>query len=108
MMMELPSMELPGVESFTQQALVNLQRAHDSIIENRIKHLAHANKHRQIDSPKLKVGDLAYLSTKDLSLPKGRAKRLLLNFIGPYEILKAFKDSSNYVLKLPPELERCG
>ena len=53
-------------------------------------------------------GDLVYLSTKELNLPKGRAKKLLLLFIGPYEILKAHPETSTYTLKLPPELETRG
>ena len=108
MTIELPKTELPGVASFAQKALDNLQGAHDSIIKSQVEQLANTNKHRQPDSPKFKVGNLAYLSTKDISLPKGRARKLLLSFIGPYEILKAFKDSSNYKLKLPPELEKRG
>ena len=56
----------------------------------------------------MKVGDLAYLSTKNLNLPKGRAKKLLPNYVGPYKILKVFENSSNYTLKLPPELLNQG
>ncbi len=56
----------------------------------------------------LKLGKLAYISTKNLSLPKGQASKLLPKYIGPYKILEVFPDSSNYVLKLPPELECRG
>src|SRR5260221_13690797 len=49
-----------------------------------------------------------YISTKNLSLPKGQASKLLPKYIGPYEILEVFPDSSNYVLKLLPELECRG
>jgi hypothetical protein len=96
------------VEAFAQQALDNLQGAHDAIIKSRIDQLVQANKHRRPDSPKLKVGDFAYLSTKDLNLPKGRAKKLLPKYVGPYEIIEAIPDSSNYTLKLPQELTDRG
>jgi len=56
----------------------------------------------------LKLGELAYISTKNLSLPKGQASKLLPKYIRLYKILEVFPDSSNYVLKLPPELEHRG
>ena len=56
----------------------------------------------------LKLGELAYISTKSLLLPKGQASKLLPKYIGPYKILEVFPDSSNYVLKLPPEMECRG
>ena len=56
----------------------------------------------------LKLGKLAYISTKNLLLPKGQVSKLLPKYIGPYDILEVFPDLSNYVLKLPPELECRG
>ena len=104
----LPPTDLPGVEAFAQCALDHLQGTHNMIIKSCIDQLILANKHCQTDSPMLKVGELVYISTKNLSLPKGRASKLLPKYIGPYEILEAFPDMSNYVLKLPPELEHRG
>ena len=34
--------------------------------------------------------------------------KLLPKYVRPYKILKVFPDSSNYVIKLPPELEHRG
>ena len=59
-----------GVKQFAQQAQLNLMMAHDTIIESRVVQAHHTNCHRQpgeLHSP----GDLVYLSTKNLSLPKG-------------------------------------
>ena len=56
----------------------------------------------------MKKGNLAYISTKNLLLPKGRVSKLLPKYVRPYKILKVFPDSSNYVIKLPPELEHRG
>src|SRR5260221_13875021 len=103
----IPPSEFSGVQDFTQKALDNLQSAHDMILMNHVRQAIQANKHRSPDPP-LKVGDLAYLSTKDLNLPKGQAKKLTPLFIGPYEVLEAHENTSNYTIKLPPELEKWG
>ena len=47
---------------------------------------------------------MVYLSTKNLALPKGQARKLMSRFLGPYRVLKAMNDSSNVTLELPPEL----
>ena len=60
----------PGVETFIQQVLDNLAMAHDAIIESRIGQMYHANKKKGI-TPTFEIGDLVYLSTKNLSMPKG-------------------------------------
>ena len=44
------------------------------------------------------------MSTKNLSLPKGRAKKLLPKFIGPYRIVETHTATSMVTLDLPPEL----
>jgi hypothetical protein len=64
----------------------------------------YTNKH-QCDEPDVKQGDLIYLSTKTLALPKGQASKLLPKFIGPYKVLHALLKSSNYELELPEELK---
>ena len=49
--------------------------------------------------------DMVYLSTKNLALPKGWARKLMPRFLVPYKVLKAMNDSSNVTLELPPELK---
>ncbi|EPT01763.1 hypothetical protein FOMPIDRAFT_17115, partial [Fomitopsis schrenkii] len=39
-------------------------------------------------------------------LPKGRARKLAPRFIGPYKIVRAQPDSSDYTLDLPDDLRR--
>jgi hypothetical protein len=51
------------------------------------------------------VGDLVFLSTENLSLPKGRARKLTPKYLGPYKVLKADHSSSTYKIKLPPDLK---
>ena len=49
--------------------------------------------------------DMVYLSTKNLALSKGQARKLMPRFLGPYKVLKAMNDSSNVTLELPPDEE---
>ena len=44
--------------------------AYDAIIKSRIGKTYHTNKRKGI-TPKFKIGDLVYLYTKNLSMPKG-------------------------------------
>src|SRR6266571_5251716 len=107
MMMEIPPSDYPGVVDFANKVKENLQRAHNMIIHNHIQQTIQANKRRCPDPP-LEKGELAYLSMDKLNLPKGRAGKLMPLYIGLYEILEAFPETSNYVLKLPLQLEQCG
>ena len=47
------------------------------------------------------VGDHVYLSTQNLTLPKGRARKLVPKYIGPYKIVKAHNEASTVMLELP-------
>jgi len=60
----------PGMRTFAQQVLQNLAAVHEAIIVNRVFQQHYANVHR-CQEPTIKQGDLVYLSTKNLSLPKG-------------------------------------
>ena len=48
---------------------------------------------------------MVYLSTKNLTLPKGRARKLMPRFIGPYKVLKSMNKSLNTTIELPQELK---
>lgn len=96
-----------GVQSFVDQAMMNVSAAHDGLIASRVYQTHQANKHRDID-PVLAVGDRVYLSTANLNLPKGRARKLMPKFIGPYRITLALPATSNYELELPPQLKARG
>ena len=93
-----------GVKQFAQQALWNLMDAHDAILEHRIGQMHYSNKCRQ-PGVKYQINDLVYLSTKNSTLPKQRAQKLMPKFIGPYKILKAMNESSNITLELPQEFK---
>jgi len=74
----------PGVRRFVNQAISNLETAHDVIIKSRVNQTLQANKRRREDSH-FAVGDKVYLSTENLVLPTGRARKLMPKWIGPYE-----------------------
>ena len=93
----------PGIRAFAQQALYNVAAAHDAIIASRVFQRHHANARRRKE-PQINEGDLVYLSTKNLALPKGRVSKLLPKYIGPYKVVRAMANTSNYELELPEEL----
>ena len=77
--------------------------AHDAIIANRVQQTFHANKKCRT-SDLYHVGDHVYLSTQNLTLPKGRARKLVPKYIGPYKVVKAHNEASTVTLELPPVL----
>ena len=92
-----------GVKQFVLQAKWDLMVAHDAIITNRVQQMFHANK-KCCTSDLYHVGDHVYLSTQNLTLPKGRARKLVPKYIGPYEVVKAHNEASTVTLELPPVL----
>jgi hypothetical protein len=62
--------KVPGMKKFVKCALQNLADAHDAIIECHIQQMHNANHHRH-NNDEFREGDLKYISTADLSLPKG-------------------------------------
>jgi hypothetical protein len=82
---------------------MNLLAAHDVIIESRILQTFHANKKCQA-SLGYQRGDQVYLSMQNLTLPKGRARKLVPRFIGPYQVIEAHNEALTVTLELPLEL----
>ena len=92
-----------GVKQFMLQAKWDLMVAHDANIANRVQQTFHASKkHRTSDL--YHVGDHVYLSTQNLTLPKGRVRKLVPKYIGPYKVVKAHNKASTVTLELPPVL----
>ncbi|KAJ7050774.1 hypothetical protein C8F01DRAFT_1092109 [Mycena amicta] len=54
------------------------------------------------------VGELVYLSTKNLKLPKKRARKLLPKYLGPFKILTVVSPGMSYKLELSRELKTRG
>lgn len=106
MLWEDPSKnEFPGVRVHAQRLKDAIMSAHDAVLAARVKQTMAANRLRR-PAP-FNEGDLVYISTKNLSLPKNRARKLMPKFIGPYKIEKAFGNDS-FRVNLPTELKRRG
>ena len=95
-----------GVKQFTLQAKWDLMVAHDMIIANHVQQMFHANK-KHCASDLYHVGDHIYLSIQNLTLPKGRARKLVPKYIGPYKVVKAHNEASTVMLELPLALIQC-
>ena len=80
--------------------------AHDAIIAARTSQVVQANRKRRPAS--FRVGDLVYLSTKNLAIPKGRARKLAPKFLGPFVITEEVTEGATYRLDLPHEMRTRG
>ena len=89
-----------GVKQFALQVKWDLMAAHNVIITNHIQQMFHTNKKCHA-SDLYHVGGHMYLSTQNLTLPKGRARKLVPKYIGPYKVVKAHNEASTVMLKLP-------
>ncbi|OJT02036.1 Retrovirus-related Pol polyprotein from transposon 17.6 [Trametes pubescens] len=98
--------EYPGVQAFAQRMKDAIMAAHDAIITARVDQVTQANRRRCPAS--FQVNDLVYLSTKNLSLPKGRARKLVPKYLGPFRILSVITEGATYRLELPKELRARG
>ena len=96
--------EFPGVHRFVKKMKLGIMSAHDSIIVARVVHTVQANR-KQI-AVTYKVGDTVYLSTKNISLPKGRARKLAPKYLGSFAVSKVMKEGATYQLDLSEELKR--
>ena len=76
-----------------------------SIIASRVKQTGMANRKWQIAPFNEK--DFVYLSTKNISFPKGLTQKLIPKYIGPYKVLKDFGNQSFWI-ELPSHLKRRG
>jgi hypothetical protein len=97
--------EYPTVRTFAVQRKLALISAHDSILAARVKQTRNANRKRQL-AP-FKENELVYISTKNISFPKGLAWKLVPKYIGPYKIIKDFNNQS-FQIDLPSYLKQRG
>lgn len=88
-----------------QKVKYAIMSAHNSILATYVKQTHKANRSRW-PAPFVK-GDLVYVSTKNTSLPRGLARKLISKYIGLYLITEDFKNNS-YRIELPADLKRRG
>jgi hypothetical protein len=93
----------------TLEAIISLKTdvadAHDALLAAEISQASSANVHRG-DEPTFEVNDLVYLSTahrrrKYLNRKTKHVAKFMPQFNGPYKIISAHPESSNYTLELP-------
>ena len=90
---------LQGIKAFALLHCRTWLMPHNVIIEAWNFQTHAANKLRKKE-PWISIGDLIYLCTKNLNLPKGRAWKLCPKFVGPFKV-----EPSNYILELPTVLQ---
>ena len=96
----------PGIKQFAKNMKDAIMSAHDVIIASRIQCMIQANKKRR--PANFNEGDLIYLSTKNIFLPKGRARKLAPKYLGPFQISKVLKEGATYQLGLSDKLIKQG
>ena len=79
--------------------------AHGSILGAQVKQTHTANKCHQVSL--FALDDLVYLSMKNMSFPKGLARKLIPKYMGPYRITEDFKNNS-YQIKIPASMKQRG
>jgi len=97
--------EYPSIRNFAQQRKFAIIAAHDSILVARVKQTRNANRKRQ--AAPFQTDDLVYISTKNITFPKGLARKLIPKYIGPYKVLTDFKNQS-FRIELPTQLKQRG
>jgi hypothetical protein len=100
MIQTVEAAKYPGVQAFAQSAVNNFTQARDALIESCVSQTTQSNRHRGAD-PVYKQGQKVYLSTANLNLPKGRARKLAPKFIGPYKITRAHPETPCTPLNYP-------
>ncbi|KAL7284480.1 hypothetical protein ACG7TL_001771 [Trametes sanguinea] len=98
--------EYPGIEEFARRMKTAIMAAHDAIIGARASQVVQANKRRR--KAAFAIDDLVYLSTKNLNLPKGRARKLSPKYLGPFRISEIIREGATYRIDLPRELKARG
>jgi hypothetical protein len=100
-----PPTEFSSIRNFALQKKLALMAAHDSILAAHVKQTCDANRKHQ--AAPFHEQDLVYLSTKNITFPKGLARKLIPKYIGPYKIVKDFKNHS-FRLDLPSQMKQRG
>ena len=96
----------PGVRIFAENMKNTIMSTHDAIITSHISQMIQVNKRRTPGT--YKEGDLVYLSTKNITMPKGRACKLSPKYLGLFPISKVIKEGATYQLELSDELTKHG
>jgi hypothetical protein len=78
---------LPGIRTFTMNALRNMTLVHEVLIKSRVFQL------------KIKVDNLMYLLTRNIAMPMGRASKLVPKFVWLYRVMRVMPAMSAELAK---------
>jgi hypothetical protein len=78
--------------------------AHNAILEHHIGQTFHMNR-KHHESEIYTADDHIYLSTQNLTLLKGTARKIVPRYIGPYCITEVHNKASTVTLELPEDLK---
>ena len=83
--------DVPTITNYIQTIQDNIAIARDHHVEAKTKQVTYANK-KHSPEPDYRVGEMAYLETKDLHLcikQKGRSAKFYSHYVSPFEIIKS-------------------
>jgi len=95
----------PKIQTYTWKMKLALMMAHDTLLATQVKQTVQANTKQWMCL--LEKGDLVYISTRNISYPKGTLWKLVPKFIEPYHITEDFGNNS-YRIDLLDNLKQRG
>jgi len=98
---------VPAVAEFIERINESVAIAKDNHLAAKTVQAHHANKHRRPE-PKYKVGDKVMLDSRNIHhriKKNGRSAKFYPRFLGPFKIIQAKPETSNYKLKLYPAVD---
>src|SRR5437868_7318146 len=98
---------VPTVTEFIERINESVAIAKDNHLAAKTVQAHYANKHR-CPEPKYKVGDKVMLDSRNIRhriKKNGRSAKFYPQFLGPFKIIQARPETSNYKLKLHPAVD---
>ena len=102
-----PDTPVPAVTELLEQISESIAIARDNHLAAKTVQTRNVNRKRR-QEPKWKVGDMVMLSSHIIRKrlkQKGRSAKFYPRYIGPFKILKAEPETSNYQLELLPKVD---
>ncbi|QRV77164.1 Pol polyprotein/retrotransposon [Ceratobasidium sp. AG-Ba] len=98
--------KFPGVREHIDRIKLAVMTAHDALIDTRARMTQQANKRRR--KADIKENELVYVSTQNMRLPKGQARKLAPKFVGPYRVLRVISEGASFEVDIPKEMRAKG
>ena len=104
---DVNDIQLPEVKDYIDRIMESISIARDNHIAAKTVQTRNANRTRRPD-PIYKVGDMAMLDSRNIRRrikKNGRSAKLYPRALGPFKIIRAEPDTSNYELELLPKVD---